>query len=67
MASTFVNKPLSETVETTRLRLMQCKVNGCTAMGPGTLTSILMAREHKLGSNVVVCTDGIANVGPRDD
>lgn len=39
------------------------KTLGCTAMGPATLSSILLASEHKLGSNVVLCTDGEANQG----
>ena len=34
-----------------------------TAMGPATLTSILLASQHQLGSNVVVVTDGEANTG----
>ena len=32
-------------------------------MGPGALISLLMAKEHSLGSNVVICTDGAANIG----
>ena len=36
---------------------------GCTALGPGALVSTYMAKQHGLGSNVVICTDGAANVG----
>jgi hypothetical protein len=39
------------------------KTLGCTAMGPATLCSVLMAGKHQLGSNVVICTDGEANEG----
>lgn len=34
-----------------------------TAMGPATLASVMLASQHKLGSNVVICTDGEANMG----
>lgn len=36
---------------------------GKTALGPGLLASIGMASKGKKGSTVVVCTDGLANVG----
>ena len=35
---------------------------GATALGPALLVSLLMASRHR-GSKVVVCTDGLANVG----
>ena len=39
------------------------RTGGCTALGPAALTSILLAGNHSLGSNILVCTDGAANVG----
>jgi len=36
---------------------------GPTAMGPAVLTSIAMACQGNPGSTVVICTDGLANVG----
>lgn len=66
-ASTFIQKPISETEKLVRLRLMQCKLEGSTALGPGALTAILLAKEHQLGSNIVICTDGAANIGPYGD
>ena len=32
-------------------------------MGPATLLSVAMAAESKVGSNVIIITDGIANYG----
>jgi hypothetical protein len=37
--------------------------NGPTALGPAILTSIAMASQGSKGSSVVICTDGLANVG----
>lgn len=36
---------------------------GPTALGPAVLTSVALAAEGKPGSTVVICTDGLANVG----
>lgn len=32
-------------------------------MGPAVLTSVAMASTGKPGSTVVICTDGLANIG----
>lgn len=37
-----------------------------TALGPAMMTSIALAGQGKSGSSVVVCTDGMANVGRHD-
>ena len=42
---------------------MAIEETGPTALGPAVLTSIAMAAEGKPGSTVVICTDGLANVG----
>lgn len=39
------------------------KPNGGTALGPGLLASLSLAMEGKPGSKIIVCTDGLANVG----
>ena len=36
---------------------------GSTALGPALLSAIEMATAGKRGSKVVVCTDGLANLG----
>ena len=42
---------------------MKLDENGSTALGPAVLTSIGLAGEGAPGSTVIVCTDGLANVG----
>ena len=42
---------------------MNLEENGPTALGPALLTSIALAGEGAPGSTVIVCTDGLANVG----
>lgn len=36
---------------------------GSTALGPGLLSSIELASKGDVGSKVILCTDGEANVG----
>lgn len=42
---------------------MKMEENGRTALGPALLTSIALAATGAPGSTVIVCTDGLANVG----
>jgi Mg-chelatase subunit ChlD len=42
---------------------MQIEEDGPTALGPALTTAIAMAAEGAPGSMVVLCTDGLANVG----
>ena len=42
---------------------MSLEETGPTALGPAVLTSIALAAEGGAGSSVIVCTDGLANVG----
>lgn len=42
---------------------MSVEETGPTALGPALVTSISMAAEGAPGSMVVLCTDGLANVG----
>lgn len=62
-ASHMISKPISQTETHLHNLLMNIKTEGATALGPAALTSILLANKHKLGSNVVICTDGEANTG----
>ncbi|KAJ3440009.1 hypothetical protein M0812_16055 [Anaeramoeba flamelloides] len=43
-------------------KLYSLKENGCTALGPGVLVSIAIASQVP-GSKVVLCTDGLSNIG----
>jgi len=42
---------------------MQFKSGGATALGPALLSSIALASQGKPGSKVIICTDGLANMG----
>lgn len=42
---------------------MAIEETGPTALGPAVLTSVALAAEGKAGSTVVICTDGLANIG----
>lgn len=44
-------------------KLLSLEETGPTALGPAMLTAIAMASEGAPGSSVVLCTDGLANVG----
>jgi hypothetical protein len=44
-------------------KLMSLEETGPTALGPAIATSIAMAAQGAPGSQVVICTDGLANVG----
>jgi hypothetical protein len=42
---------------------MSLEETGSTALGPALVTSIGLAGEGAPGSTVIVCTDGLANIG----
>ena len=44
-------------------KLDKVKQSGKTALGPGLLAALGMASKGKPGSMVVICTDGLANIG----
>jgi len=44
-------------------KLLNMEETGPTALGPAVATAIAMAAEGAQGSQVVICTDGLANVG----
>jgi hypothetical protein len=62
-ASKRMLKTVKETAAKLQKKLMAIEETGPTALGPAVLTSIAMAAEGKPGSTVVICTDGLANVG----
>ena len=62
-ASARLNESISATKDTLNARLEAIEETGPTALGPGILTSVAMACEGSAGSTVVICTDGLANVG----
>lgn len=57
------NKTIKDTQKPLQSKLMSLEETGPTALGPALLTSIALASEGTPGSQVVLCTDGLANVG----
>lgn len=58
-----LTKSISETEAALKSKLDAIEETGPTALGPAILTSVAMAAEGKPGSSVVICTDGLANIG----
>lgn len=54
---------INESAEVLQKSVMSMQETGPTALGPAVATSIAMAAEGSPGSTVVICTDGLANVG----
>ena len=59
----MLSRPIKDTKEALAKKLMQIEETGPTALGPALLTAISMAGEGAPGSSVVLCTDGLANIG----
>ena len=59
----YMSKPIGDTHEALVKEVMGLEEGGPTALGPALLAAITMAGAGKAGSKVVVCTDGMANVG----
>ena len=54
---------VKESAKALQSKLMKLEETGPTALGPAVATSIGMAAEGAAGSQVVICTDGLANIG----
>lgn len=57
-----LSRGVGEAGQTLSATLFAIEETGATALGPGLLVSIAMAAKEP-GTRVVVCTDGLANVG----
>ena len=62
-AAQKMTQPISATKDSLKAKLDQIEETGPTALGPGILTAVAMAAEGSAGSTVVICTDGLANIG----
>jgi hypothetical protein len=62
-ASNLMTKSIKETKKSLETKLMGIEESGPTALGPGIFSAIALAGEGAPGSLVIVCTDGLANVG----
>jgi hypothetical protein len=56
-------EPLGQSYETLINSLNKTQAKGQTALGPALLSSIEVASKGSPGSSVVLCTDGLANIG----
>lgn len=54
---------ISETAAKLTEKLMAIEETGSTALGPALITALGLASKGKPGSKVIICTDGISNVG----
>lgn len=57
-----VDQPISTLFDALADEVVYMETNGCTALGPALLAAITIA-GRKRGSQVVLCTDGLANQG----
>ena len=60
---THLNDPISKSSAKLFESLEKLKENGQTALGPAVLTALGMASKGSNGSKLIVCTDGLANIG----
>ncbi|CAI2385036.1 unnamed protein product [Moneuplotes crassus] len=60
---THLQKSITEVSEKLTEKLYELEESGPTALGPALLTSVAMAAQGSAGSSVVLCTDGLSNVG----
>lgn len=59
----LLDKTVKDTGKFLQDKVMGIEETGPTALGPAVLTSVALAAEGAPGSTVVICTDGLANVG----
>ena len=63
VAKTHMQQGVHETQEKLNEKLFSLEETGPTALGPAVVSAISLAGECGTGSTVVICTDGLANVG----
>lgn len=63
MHSSYFPSSIAEKRQILSQKIRNLNPDGATALGPALLMSVLLAAQGKPGSKVVLCTDGIANVG----
>lgn len=61
--SSYLEKTIQDSKDVLGQKLMNLWEGGSTAMGPALLASIGLASKGKAGSKVIICTDGLANIG----
>ncbi|TNV82966.1 hypothetical protein FGO68_gene1626 [Halteria grandinella] len=63
-AGSHFNLPIKHSADKLTQYVQAMRPRRNTALGPALLTSIALAGEGSLGSQVIVCTDGLSNAGP---
>jgi len=63
VSETHLQKPIKETSSKLAERVMSLEETGPTALGPALATAIALASNGAPGSAVILCTDGLSNVG----
>ena len=61
--SYMVSNPISKSSNFILSKLFKINTLGCTALGPGVVTSLSLLKNVKKGSRIFLCTDGLANEG----
>ena len=59
----IISRSIKDTSETLLKHLYSIEENGQTALGPAILFSISLITGNAPGSKIILCTDGISNVG----
>lgn len=62
-AAKILSRPIKDSAELILERFDKLQEKGQTALGPALLASLEIASKGKAGSMVIICTDGLANLG----
>jgi len=62
-AKTHFNSSITKILPALQNTVKLMSTNGCTALGPALCVSTSIASKGSPGSKVIICTDGLANVG----
>ena len=55
--------PIGESFDGLIKKIQQTEAKGQTSLGPALVTALNIAAKGSAGSSVILCTDGLANVG----
>jgi len=63
LAPLAIKAPLKESYERILFQINKIEASGATSLGPAVVSAIELAGKGSPGSAVVICTDGLANIG----
>ena len=61
--SNIISNSIKDSSETLLKHLYTIEESGQTALGPAILFSINLINSNVPGSKIIICTDGVANIG----